>query len=130
MHRGLGSEFVDAVKSFAPESPQGQLVATGQAVYLDGSSLSRGSLPLPLAEGIRALAAIPLRYENQVLGCLNLASHQQDTIADQSRSLLELLGAQAAGAIARIRIEQALKASEARVRTIVTGAPIVLFCRG
>jgi PAS domain S-box-containing protein len=127
VHRGLGADFIEAVKAYPPESPQGQLVAAGQAVYLDHSMLAQGILPLPAREGLRSLAAIPLRHENLVLGSLNLASHQLDSIPFESRSQLELLGAQAAGAIARIRAEQALKASETRIRALITGAPVVLF---
>ena len=126
-HRGLGEDFVRAVSAYPRESPQGQLVSAGHTVYLDRKMLEQGAVPTPVAEGLRALAAIPLRHENQVLGCLNLASHQNDSISEESRSLLELLGAQAAGAIARIRAEQALKASDARLRTLITGAPVVLF---
>jgi len=125
-HRGLGDNFVKEVGVYSKESPQGQLVLAGQPVYIDRRVLDEGPIAGPAAEGLRSLAVIPLRHENEVLGCLNLASHQQDTISEQSRSLLELLGAQAAGAITRIRAEQALKASEERLRTLITGAPVVL----
>jgi PAS domain S-box-containing protein len=41
--------------------------------------------------------------------------------------VIEAIAAQAAGAIARIRAEEALRESETRLRAIITGAPVLLF---
>jgi signal transduction histidine kinase len=57
-------------------------------------------------DGLRALAVIPMRHEGQVLGALNLGSHVQDEIPLPIGVALETIAAQAAGAIARIRLER------------------------
>ena len=126
-HHGLGENFIQRVSLYRAETPQTQLVRAGDSLYLNRRQLETEADPATIDEGLFALAVIPLRYENQILGALNLASHQHDAIPEHSRVLLESLGAQAAGAIARIKAEQALAESEARLRTLVTGAPVVLF---
>jgi PAS domain S-box-containing protein len=126
-HRGLSEEFVAAVSVYPVESPQGRLVLSGEAVYLDAAALEAGMAPLAGREGLRSLAVVPLRHEGRVVGCLNLASHKYDSTPQRARELIELLGAQAAGAIARMRGEEALRSSERRLHTLITGAPVVLF---
>jgi len=62
-------------------------------------------------EGLKSLAVIPFVHEGAVLGCLNLASHEHAELSAQTRAVIEAVAAQAAGAIARIRAELALKQS-------------------
>jgi signal transduction histidine kinase len=49
---------------------------------------------------------LPLQHEGKVVGALTLGSHAQEEIPPQARVGLETIAAQAAGAIARIRLEQ------------------------
>src|SRR5262249_49075622 len=57
-------------------------------------------------ENLRSLAIIPLLHEGEVLGALNLGSHSQDEIPSGIQVAIETIAAQAAGAIARIRLER------------------------
>jgi PAS domain S-box-containing protein len=125
--RGLSQEFVAAVSHFPADSQRSRLVRAGKPVYgLQREVLDGGNQPLE-AEGIGGFATLPLIHEQQLLGCLNLANHTQHPIPPDMRAVMETMAAQASGAIARIRAAQELKENEARLRTIIHGAPLVLF---
>lgn len=125
-HRGLSKDFLSRASDYAPGSNESAVVARGQPVYA-----CRQDLPwlsdLLEAEGIQGVALLPLCHEGVVLGSLNLASRTYSDFPPQTRVELEAIAAQAAGAIVRIRAEEALHESEARLRTIIRGAPILLL---
>jgi PAS domain S-box-containing protein len=105
-HLGLSDDFVARVSKFAADSTEAALVKEAKARYpicLPGWNTENAFW---VGEGLRALAVLPLQHEGEVLGVLNLGSHGQDEIADQARVGLETMAAQAAGAIARIRLER------------------------
>ena len=126
-HRGVSAQFVKAVSHWGPDSPQMRLVLQKRPLFAPYCEL-----PLPrdearLQEGLRATALVPLCHEGNVIGALGLSSHVVDEIPFRDRLFIEALAVQAAGAIARIRAEEALCQSEARLRAIIAGAPVLLF---
>ncbi|MDD4331894.1 MAG: GAF domain-containing protein, partial [Methanosarcinaceae archaeon] len=56
-------------------------------------------------EGLKGVAVIPLKYKEEVIGSLNLASHSTPEIAPNIRTFLETIALQAVNYIAPIRIE-------------------------
>src|SRR5262249_35186570 len=66
----------------------------------------RGRQPM---ESFRALVAIPLRHQEEILGALCLASRAQDELSQQTIAGLETIAGQAAAVIARIRTEESLQ---------------------
>jgi signal transduction histidine kinase len=60
-------------------------------------------------ESFRALAAIPLRHQDETLGALCLASRAQNELSHQTMAGLETIAGQAAAVIARIRTEESLQ---------------------
>jgi len=126
-HRGLSPEFVQRVSFYPAGSPPAQVVAGGQPIYSIQSLLEQMSEPAFAHENLRGIAILPLVHEGVALGSLNLASHTHDEISSQTRGVLEAVAAQASGAIARIRAAEALQRSEARLRAIAAGAPVILF---
>jgi PAS domain S-box-containing protein len=127
MHCGLTAHFVKAVSHIVPDSPQMLIVRQGRSVF----GLHR-DLPIRYdadrqREGLRASALVPLSHDGRVIGLFALASHEIDEIPRQTQLMIEAIAAQAAGAIARIRAEAALRESETRLRAIITAAPVLLF---
>lgn len=105
-HTGLSPEFVQRVARYEPNAPESWLVKEERVRYpicsIDGNT--EGCFWS--GDGLRALAVIPMRHEGEVLGALNLGSHLQDEIPLPIGVALETIAAQAAGAIARIRLER------------------------
>lgn len=127
-HRGrVSAAFLDQVSSFPADSERARLVAKGQPVYGSYEERTSWLTSVREQEGLRAVAVVPLCHEGRAVGALNFASHTNDTVPPQSRIIMEAIAAQAAGAIARMRTENALLESQQRLRTIITSVPIILF---
>lgn len=105
-HCGLSPEFVQKVVRYEADAPETWLVQEGRVRYPICSAQSNTEGCFWSGDGLRALALIPMRHEDQVLGALNLGSHVQDEIPLSIGVALETIAAQAAGAIARIRLER------------------------
>ena len=105
-HSGLSPEFVQRVARYEPDAPETLLVKEGVVRYPICSVDGNTEGCFWSGDGLRALAVIPMRHEGQVLGALNLGSHVQDEIPLAIGVALETIAAQAAGAIARIRLER------------------------
>lgn len=108
-HCGLSEEFVGLAGWHDAWTPQAELVGRGELVYM-----VRADLPPVIggrleAEGLEALAVIPLCDGGRVIGALNVSSHRHSRIDAGSRVALESLAAQAAGGIARIRAEEGIR---------------------
>lgn len=125
-HKGISPEFAEEVSQYPAGSSRAQIVQRGLPVYIpfDHMSSPGGAAN---AEKITMLAVVPLKHEGIVIGSLNVASKSQGSISAENRFILECIAAQGAGALARIRAERALHSTEARLRSIVNGAPLIIF---
>ena len=117
VHAGFSPGFVAEVARFASDAPQTRLLMAGASHFLDAAALRHGlEAERELREGIRALAAVPIRHEGVVVAALNLASHTRDGFARQESTLIETLAAVVGGAIVRLRVEADLRDEVARLR--------------
>lgn len=102
---GLPAGFASQVATYAPDSREVLLLKEGQPRYPICASGWNTENAFWFGDGLRALAVLPLQHEGRALGVLNLGSHEQDEIPPGSRVALETIATQAAGAIARLRLE-------------------------
>ncbi|HWH70133.1 MAG TPA: ATP-binding protein, partial [Candidatus Sulfotelmatobacter sp.] len=126
-HQGISEAFVQRVTHYSADAPQTQRVQAGRPAYSSGERLLAEAKEDFDLEGLQSAAIIPLSHEGRVLGCLSLGSHLHKKIPPQTRMVAEAIAAQAAGAMARIRAETALRESQARLQTIIAGASIFVF---
>jgi PAS domain S-box-containing protein len=105
-HSGLSPDFIQRVARYEANAPEAWLVKEGRVRYPICSAQGNTEGCFWSGDGLRALAVIPMLHEGQVLGALNLGSHVQDEIPLPIGVALETIAAQAAGAIARIRLER------------------------
>jgi PAS domain S-box-containing protein len=124
VHHGLTEPFVRAAAYHPGDSPHAQLVARGELVYA-----VREDLPGPVGsslarEGLRALAAVPLKGQGQVIGVLNVSSHCHPRIEPSSRVALESLAAQAEGAISLVHEREGRHKAERELRLAVEAAEL------
>ncbi len=123
----VSDEFKRHVAHFSASDHRTQVIKRGQPLYERYDQIAGWRDGVRDREGLKALALLPFCHEGVVVGSLHLGSHTRDSIPVQTRVVLEAIAAQAAGAIARIRAEEALRESQARLGAIVNGAPVVLF---
>ena len=127
VHQGLSQEFTRAVGRFDAASPQVRLVAEGCARYTQFSALRPGMPEAELREGLRFLAVVPMHHQDRIIGCLNVASHAVDDIPAALRRSLEIIADNACAAVARLKAEEATRASEEKYRGIFDESVAAIF---
>jgi signal transduction histidine kinase len=73
--------------------------------------------------GIGAIAVVPITAGQEVIGSLNIFSRARRPIPPTARHVLEALATQAGSAIGRIRAEQARRAQQQIVHTLLNATP-------
>jgi PAS domain S-box-containing protein len=126
-HRGLSHSFVQRISHYQADATETRLACAGEIVYVRHEQIPQSLEALWGNEGMRALAVVPIQHKRMVIGMLKLGSSRHDEILPQTRLGIETIASQFAGAIARIRAEEALRRSEAHLRSIVHNAPIALL---
>ena len=112
--KGLSPEMTAGLFSLPDDSPHHRMLADGQPVF----ARFEGRLDVvdPSLKGLRAVAMVPLISERQVIGYMNLASRTVDEFTWHSRRIIEAVAAQAAAMLARVRLEEDLRASRENLR--------------
>ncbi len=111
--KGLSDAFVEAVTYYPEESPSVQLVKAGLPVYRRHDRLGIPLDEVRRREGLKAIAVMPIKYRDKVIGAVNLASRSEDEVQPAARLALEGYIAQIGGAIARIQSEERLRERDA-----------------
>ena len=111
-HQGLAEAFIEAVRSFGPDTPYTELVLQGRPYYTHYDQWQPMVDPARLEAGLQAIAIVPIQHQHQVLGSINLASRFMDAIPTAQRHALEAIASQVGSAIARLKAEEALRVSQ------------------
>ncbi|GEM_PF-844102 len=119
IHQGLSNYFVSSASHYAPDSPNVQLIMAGRPVYSEHQQLSVPLKTFEMRENLRAIAILPVRHEDQMTACLNVASHAVDVVPNWSRIALEAIAAQIGSTLASKRAEEAKRESEMREREYI-----------
>ena len=126
-HTGLSPEFVERASHYDASSANAQLVMSGEPVYTRYQDLGVPLSEVNHRERLRAIAVIPIRYEEQIVACLNIASYTLDEVPDFARDALETIASQIGSAIINAKVEQALRASRAKLQTLFDSLEDFLF---
>ena len=95
------------------------MVLTGRPFYFpQGHPVTQS--PLYLAEQLRSAAAIPIHYQDSVIGCFNLASHTRDETRHFARQALETLAVEVGNSILQLQSQADLRASEGKSSAGIT----------
>jgi PAS domain S-box-containing protein len=126
---GLSPGFIQEVSQVPVGSMSGGLVGTGNTIYSDYSDILIEKTSARIKEGLKAIAIIPIRHKDEIIGSYNIASHTLEHISSTNRNILETIASQLGNAISRIRSEDALRRSEEQYREIFenTGTASVII---
>jgi two-component system, response regulator PdtaR len=116
-HKGLPFQFID-IMHYDSSSPQTRFALAGKPIYGHFTETTSPLDNIRSVDDLRALAMIPVTYEDDVVAALSLASRTQDDIPTSSRIALEAIASQVGVIIARVRTEMALRESEEKYRLI------------
>lgn len=117
-HAGLSREFLEQAISFAPDTPEARLADQGRPVYAGCGETGLPFSGARLAEGLKAVAFLPITHEGRVVGCLNLVSRRMEEVPESARRAIEAVLGHVSQAMVRARLVERLRESEERYRLL------------
>jgi len=110
-HQGLSAGFAKRSSRVAADPRGNRLAGARQATSREQVRPMAVIVQQLKREGLRSLEAIPIQHSGHVVAVLNVGSLVHSEIPRETRHAIEVLAAQAGGAIARIRAEQSMRTS-------------------
>ena len=110
-HRGFSADFAKHASHFAAAPVPARPAGAGRAISRQPGGPLAGIVQQLKRESLLAMEVLPVQHSGEVVAVLSVGSHVRGEIPAKSCQALEVIAAQAAGAIARIRAEQSLRAS-------------------
>ena len=119
--RGFDPTFVECFHEVRLDDSAARVLHAGERLVVEDIRLASGFASyLSFAAGVRAVQTTPLiGRDGKLLGVLSTHFATAHRPAEQDLQRLDLYARQAADFIARARIDEALRSSEERLRTIV-----------
>jgi len=100
--QGLSNKYVEGMKMLSPgDGVEGMAFTRNEPILRDGMLFHSGKArQLVQEEGLRTVAAVPLRTEDETFGVLVVANHQDWVWSSRDRRMLSSISSQVAQAIA------------------------------
>ncbi|MFX1399511.1 MAG: ATP-binding protein, partial [Promethearchaeota archaeon] len=115
--KGLPSDFIEKVKRIKiDENPRDIIFIKGQAIFTE--NYPKIDPKHSLKWGILSLASIPLFAKNKVIGAINIASTKRHLFTKMEKELLHSIGRDLGTVVLKMQVEEKLKESEEKFRTI------------
>jgi hypothetical protein len=108
-HQNLSPAFIKSVSHYQADSNRARLALQGKPLFTHYSEFDLPLSQVEKAEGLQAFAVLPLIYEHQVIGCLNLASRKLEAISELNKEILKTAATLMGEGITRLEIEEELK---------------------
>lgn len=126
--RGLSPEYRTAVTGHSPWQPDtrnASPIVIGDAA--DDESLGSEVRSIILGEGIRGLGFFPLIYGDRVIGKFMVYSDEPREFTEYDIAAGEVVAAEVAFGIARLRAEMSASALHERLEVLLASVPVVLW---
>ena len=120
VHHGLSDKYAEEMHLKLGEGIAGKVAQTGRSVLLEDISSEPDAARLDLigSEGLRAFVSVPLRAKDNVLGVMNVASHDSHRFTKEDVHLLHTIGDQLGIAIEQAMLYDRLRRARERLRKL------------
>lgn len=126
-HYGLSEKFVQSIKEINAGSYHFTILESKKPIFGNYKNMGIPENDPIKDEGLKEIAVIPLYAEDNLIGCINAASHKEKGINESERNAINSIGSILSEIIARINAYQELKESEERFRNIVQNSEAIFF---
>ncbi len=115
---GLSDDFAARANRFNAGSGQHKVVMEGNAIYQPYLQLPTSKNQVAINEGLHISAIIPVKFNDKVIACLNVASHTLDDLPGYRRNALENFAFQIGNMIARFETQTELVESQRELQSM------------
>jgi PAS domain S-box-containing protein len=123
-HTGFSEELRAAIQTIKADSVSDSILQESRNQYMPFGSLKLFKKQTIRKEGFLGCAVVPIRYEDEVIASMLLASRSIEDFPDGTRIFLESTASMMGEIIGRIRAEEAFRTSEERFRRIFEESPV------
>ena len=123
LHKGFSDDFINSVSRYENNSPNTRLLMKGQPIYVKHEDLELNVSHSEKKENLKAVAIIPIKFQNQIFGCLNVASKSKEKIPISTRMILETITNQIGQSFLHLKTQTDFKKSEERYQDLYNNAP-------
>jgi signal transduction histidine kinase len=120
VYHGLSNRYAGEMCLRLGEGIAGKVAQSGRAVLLEDISSEPDAARIDLisSEGLKAFLSVPLRSKDNVLGVMNVASHESHRFTKEDVHLLHSIGDQLGTAIEQARLHDRLRKARERLRKL------------
>lgn len=110
--QGLSEAFTQAASIYQADSDRWNLVMQGKIIHSNFKFLPVKKNNLFESEGLKGFTLLPITYQDKVIGCFNLASHELDIITPGGQTAAEAIAMQMGITLMRLMAEKQLAESQ------------------
>ncbi|MBI9033540.1 MAG: PAS domain S-box protein [Bacteroidales bacterium] len=125
-HKGITEKFAKEVRIIHTSTMLGSLMNQGSNQFFQNIQNSSGEYATGIDEGFKYLALLPLKHNNQIIACLNLASKTQTSVSNKIKTSLESTLAQISIVIHHIQTEEKLEESKRNYQDLVEKTDVAI----
>ena len=127
-HRGYPEWFIDKVKRIPyPKGFTWKTIIDGRLIYSPDIETDTVIGQAGRDVGTKSYASMPIKYDGNTIGCININSFRKNAFDKDELDLLEMIAAQIEIAVNNARQAEALKESEERYRTLFEQTPVGVY---
>lgn len=129
--KGISKDFLKIASHYEASSPSAQFVFKGESRFVKYEELLKSIgvtvNDIRIREGFKLLALVPIIYEGEVLGCVNIASRSEVEFEASKKDIIIGLAGHVGQAITRSKMAKKMKYSDMRYRFILQNARDFIF---
>ncbi|MEI7849337.1 MAG: PAS domain S-box protein, partial [Chloroflexota bacterium] len=126
-HKGLSDVFIAQALKYEKGTDHYRLVMQGDPIYQPYLQTPIYKSSDDLSEGLRFLGIMPVKANEDVIACINIASHTVDSLTDYNRRGLESLTAQIGNMIVRFQVQDELLEKQREFQSMFDSLQDYLF---
>ncbi|MBD3167941.1 MAG: PAS domain S-box protein [candidate division Zixibacteria bacterium] len=119
-HKGLSERFIESTLEFGFDTPQADIALKGTPVYSIYKDLISDCDKPRRDESIKGISVFPIKYGNNVIASLNIASKTSNEIPVWARDTIQAIASMTGDVINRIEIQDQLQETVSQLDKVLT----------
>lgn len=125
-HHGLSKEFVQKVSYYEPDSSNVKLILKGEPVFTHYDNFVK-EYDVDKKGNLKFLGIFPIKVADEIIGCVNIASHRYDNISDTIKESIQAILNQISGILAKLKLEKIKEELQRSLNTLINNLNGIVY---